>query len=184
MKKLFLVTLLAGAFLACSDDDNDGGTTPPLPGFIYEEIVGGELSDDHTAPSGPFTFELGNNSITADQQAEPTVDVDYFTFVIQQGQQLSQILLANYASTSSNPAFIGLQQGNTFSNDASSTTADLLLGGLVYGDSNVDDNILPMMAQLNGAIGFTTPLGAGTYTIWLNQTGANSTARFTFVVTN
>ena len=57
-----------------------------------------------------------------------------------------------------------------------------LLGGLVYGDSNVNTDILPEMGMLDGATGFTPPLPTGTYTIWLNQTGTVSAATINFVL--
>ena len=43
-------------------------------------------------------------------------------------------------------------------------------------------DILDDIGALPGATGFTGPLGAGTYTLWLNQTGnVTSTASFTLV---
>jgi len=150
---------------------------PSTPTVSFSESVDGDLSDDFAAPTDLGTLGLGDNTVEA-QQGDGG-DVDYVTFTIAEGEQLSAIILDDYAAGTGNLAFIGLQEGAAFTTAANATGASDLLGGLTYGEANEGSDILQAMGDLGGAIGFDGPLGAGTYTLWLNQTGQPSTASFT-----
>jgi len=139
---------------------------------VYNETNDGDFSNDNLAPT-VVNFTAGDNRIISDQISGNT---DYFTFVIPAGYQLTQINLDSFDVP--DPGFIGIANGTSI---AGQTAADLL-GGLVYGQSNVGTNILPEMGTLPGATGFTGTLPAGEYTIWLNQTGGASAATLNFVV--
>jgi len=141
--------------------------------YSYDESTDGDLSDSSTSPTS-ITFELGDNIIVASQTSDGP---DYFTFSIPEGYALSQLVVDDFDVN--DPGFIGIAN-STVINGA--TAADLL-GGLVYGATNIDEDILPEIGTLNGATGFTGVLPSGDYTIWLNQTGSASTATLNFVVT-
>ena len=69
----------------------------------------------------------------------------------------------------------------------SNTTENLpiigdLLGGIVYGEGDVGNDILQQIGALGGAIGFSGPLASGDYTFWLNQTGPVSTATLDLIL--
>lgn len=149
----------------------------------WDEDFDGDLSSDFTTPTGVFNLPLGFTEFFSIQAGSPN-DVDYFTFTIANGLQLESIFLEDYepGSDASNQAFIGIVEGSAFPNDATSTTSADLLGGFTYGQTNLDEDILPLMGTLSGATGFSGPLTAGTYTIWMNQTGAQSEAALIFVV--
>ncbi len=177
MKKFLLLVLGLSLIISCSNDD-DGVTEPPLLTFDYNENLSGDLSSINTTPTA-LVFVGGQNTITATQSSS---DVDYFTFTVPAGYQLSQIVVDDYQS-SDDAGFIGIVNGNTFTTDAMNTNASDLLGGLVYGVANRGNDILSDMGALPGAQGFTGALPSGNYSIWLNQTGATSETALNFVIT-
>lgn len=148
--------------------------------FTYNETVDGELSTDNNAPT-ILEFTPGNNRVTSTQsEGQP----NFFTFQIPEGYQLSQLFVEDYVSTDA-LGFIGINEGSTIS-----TSIPIFIGGLTYGAVNIGEDILPAMgADSNPAafsiigFGFTPPLLASDYTIWLNQTGDFSTSVLNFVVT-
>lgn len=178
MKKFFLLALGLSVMIACNDDDNDDTTEPPLQSFDYHEDLSGDLSSNNTSPTS-LNFVVGQNTITANQSVS---DVDYFTFTVPVNSELSQIVLDDYQS-SDDAGFIGIVNGSSFPTDAANTNASDLLGGLVYGLSNRGNNILSNIGALNGAQGFTGSLPAGSYSVWLNQTGADSEVYLNFIIT-
>lgn len=175
MKKIFPMCLLLIALCSCNNDD-DTATQEQLT-TDYNELLNGDLSNIFDAPT-TINFVVGNNLVSAEQGSG---DVDYFTFTVPSGAVLSQIILDDYQSTDS-AAFVGIVEGNMFNTNAGSTGASDLLGGTLYGPGNRGNDILAAMGTLNGSEGFTGSLPAGNYSIWLNQTGDNSEASFTFVI--
>lgn len=173
MKKILLLALSFCLIVACNNDDDT--TEPPEQSFDYNENLLGDLASAHTAPT-VLAFVGGNNTVTASQSSS---DVDYFTFTVPAGHELSQIIVEDYQS-SDDAGFIGIVNGNTFPADAQNTEASDLLGGLVYGVSNRGNDILQSMGSLTGAQGFTGALPAGNYCVWLNQTGASSETTLNF----
>jgi hypothetical protein len=79
--------------------------------------------------------------------------------------------------TSSDVMFIGVQQGSTFTVTPQEAAAGDMYGYAHFGNSagNVGTNILDDMGTAPGAIGFTPPLAAGSYTFWLQQGTAGGT---------
>ncbi|MEL6258989.1 MAG: hypothetical protein AAFQ67_08035, partial [Pseudomonadota bacterium] len=137
---------------------------------------------DFQNPTDIGTLGVGTNTLTAGQQGEAAGrDIDYVTFEVAEGQQLSAINLVSYDGGDA-AAFLGLVEGAAFPTDASSTQASDLLGGVTYGDAQEGSDILDDIGGLQGATGFSGPLGAGTYTIWLNQTGPASTTSLEFII--
>lgn len=142
--------------------------------FLWEEETNSELSGDHMKPTGTFTLFEGENIFTTVQEGiDGANNRDYFTFEVPNGMQLSEIIVDLYDAddVDNNNAFIGIIAGNSFPNDSANTPAGDLLGGKVYGFDDEGLDILQDMGQLAGAEGFTGPLPAGVYSIWLNQTG-------------
>lgn len=143
----------------------------------YDETADGDISDDRLDPT-IITVDNGSNTVTGCVQGNSQPggrDIDYFTFEVPTGSELTAINLDNYDAAPNNLAFIGIQSGNTFTEPASGTNVSNLLGGLTYGENNENTDILPTMGtSLGGAIGFVSPLPAGSYTIWMNQTGPQS----------
>lgn len=158
-------TLLFDDITACG---NSSIVTTP-----YDENIDGDLSDDRNDPT-KIALSDGNNLISSCQNGSPK-DLDYLTFTVSTGKILERIVLTQFSSIpSSNQGFIGLQQGSILTEPPSGTNVANLLGGIIYGLSDLNSNILPEMAILGGAIGFNPPLTSNDYTLWLNQTSTES----------
>ncbi|MGC6432315.1 MAG: hypothetical protein ACON5F_14820 [Jejuia sp.] len=177
MKKLIVLILVFVMTFACKEDEAPVEMLSPGL-FVHDEALNGDLGDDFNAPTVlPFVF--GQNEVIAFQSQS---DVDYFTFTVPENTELSQIILDEYQS-SDDAGFIGIVRGSSFPNNAQSTGSGDLLGGLVYGLSNRGTNMINLIGALSGAEGFAGSLQAGTYSVWLNQTGDDSEVSLRFVIT-
>lgn len=145
---------------------------------IWNESVNGDLSGDRFNPNN-FNLGLGNNEIIGSMGG---ADKEYVHFHLSSGMQLSQVRLVSYVSND-DFAFIGVQAGNTLTEDPSNANAANLLGYTLYGSSQVGTDILPAIGMGSGSIGFTGPLTGSDYTFWIQQTGDPTDYRFNFVVT-
>jgi len=158
---------------------------------IWNESINGDLSNNQAAPT-PLTLASGTNSVVGTTAAG---DQDWLALTIPAGFQLSSDVLESYASTDSQ-GFTGVQAGSSFVGNPE-TTPSAYLGYAHFGTaaSNgalgttdlVGVNLLPIMgntADASGSQGFTPPLGAGTYTFLIQQTGATTAYQFDFGVTS
>ncbi|MEM9662713.1 MAG: hypothetical protein AAF937_10440 [Planctomycetota bacterium] len=148
--------------------------SPTLAQFSYDELADGDITGDRFAP-----LELpaadGVNTLSG------TVvdgDIDYFRFTVPAGSELVAINLADYQSPDF-AAFLGVQQGSTFTVDPDNPTPDDLLGFVLYGPPAVGTDVLPAIGSAFGAIGFSGFVPAGDYVFWNQQTGPDLTS-FTF----
>ena len=160
------------------DLDGAGGADP---------VVVGDFSDDRLAPTNIGTMQLGENILFASQQGDSAPgdrDRDYITFEVPEGTVLSALFLDGYTTTEvTRQAFMGLQEGSAITVDPETGQPDAgqgnLLAGLVYGDGNINNDLLLDLAtgvsgddrQPEPYTGFDGVLPAGTYTLWLNQGG-------------
>ena len=175
MKTINYFFLSLVLFYSCSKDDSSDDTNEApvvIENVVYDESLDGKLSDDSSEPT-VITLASGDNRIIADQA---TGVADYFTVEIPSGYELAELNVESYESEGA--AFIGIGEGDSITGQ----TAESLLGGLVYGDANIDTDILPEMGKLEGATGFTSPLPSGEYTIWLNQNGDVSSVTLNLVL--
>lgn len=128
--------------------------------------VNTDLSDDRLNP----TMIQFSSTMDTVSNCFDNIDVDYFTFEVPVDSVLTGIKLTKYENgTTSDLAFLGIQKGTTFTEPRSNANVVNLLGGIVFGGNNVGTDMLSEMGTLNGSQGFTGPLTAGNYTIWLNQ---------------
>ncbi len=152
-----------------------------IDNVVYDENIDGDLSLDNNAPT-VITFAPGDNRIVSTQMQ--TVDqANFFTFQIPEGYELSQLIVDSFEG-SDNLGFIGIDEGSSIS-----ITPPAFIGGLSYGTVHIDTDILPAMGDESNpaaiaisGFGFTPPLANATYTVWLNQTGNNSSSVLNFVV--
>lgn len=130
---------------------------------VYDEFVSGDLSGNPAAPT-VLAIGLGTNSITGTADA----DQDFFTITVPDGANFTQLLLTSFESTD-DLAFFAIQSGPVITD---LTTPTNLLGWLHASASFVGTDILDDLALSDtaGAIGFTVPLGPGTYTLVMQQT--------------
>ncbi|MEL6556198.1 MAG: hypothetical protein AAFQ63_22485, partial [Cyanobacteria bacterium J06621_11] len=154
--------------------------TPPADG--YDEAISGDISDN---PNAPLTLDLseGTNRLSATSGGG---DQEYVTVTVPDGFQLDAINLESF--TPNDVAFIGVQEGSTFT-EPLDDTADVseFLGYTLFGTSAVGTDILDNIGNgSNGANfggqGFEGPLPAGTYTFGLQQLGADSDYTLVFNV--
>ena len=150
--------------------------------LIYDETVDGDLSDDRLNPTA-LAIATGVNSFAMGTQSG---DLDYFTFTVPTGWNLSSIFHQTYSSDDF-VAFIGLQSGTTFTEAPSTVNPANLLGWLHFGGDTVNSEIIDDLAASGSAapaaIGFEAPLPAGDYTFWMQQTGLAATYALDFTLT-
>ena len=154
-------------------------TTGITRAVVHNEATDGELSSSRTTPTSLGTFGPGTHSVIA---TSGSADQDNFTFTIPAGASLMSIIPISYSAT--DISFIGIASGSSL--PASTADPSGLLGythfGPGIGAENMGLNILPAMGVGPGAIGFTPPLGPGTYSVWMQQTNAPVTFQMDFVV--
>jgi hypothetical protein len=147
----------------------------------YNETTNGDLSGNRVAPTA-FPLTVGSNDLFATTQSG---DLDVVTVNVPAGNRLSRLFLRSFTSAGFDiTAFIGLQAGSTFTVDPNAGDPSMLLGYTHFGTGpgNVGADILPSMGTAFGAIGFTPPLGAGPYSVFLQQLGTPNTYQLDFVV--
>jgi hypothetical protein len=120
------------------------------------------------------------------QSPTPDVhDLDYITFTVPTGFQLGSFVL-QAASVGGAFSFVGLQAGPIITIPADWTSVESpLLGWAHFGTAEVGLDLLPTIANSPGSIGFSGPLQAGTYALWIMEldTGEPHTYSFGLGVT-
>ena len=142
----------------------------------YDEGADGDLSDDRMAPT-VVTFTVGSNTVSGSAGGG---DRDYLTFEVPVGHQLSSLNLTSYSGGSS--SFIGIVSGTQVMVDPAMPSAAGLLGYHLFKGADVGNDILPSMGTGANAMGFTPPLPAGNYAIWIQDTAGAESYGFDFVV--
>jgi hypothetical protein len=160
------------------------GSAPAVADTSYSETGSGDLSNSNTSPT-PLTFGVGNNLVSGTTgSANSVIDRDYFTFTLAPNQQLSAILVLEGTTSipgrdPQNPlSFIGLEAGGSLT-DPGAPVVGALLGYTHYGPSLIGTDILDNIGAGAGAQGFSGPLGAGTYSVWIQEANVG-TANYGF----
>lgn len=150
----------------------------------YSEKKLGDLSDDGLTPTA-VKLKLGDNVISGKYGAKNgVVDRDYFTVKIADGQQLAAVILEPETEVGLNVSFIGVQAGKKVTVAPVGGSPEDLLGWTHYGTDQEGTDILPAIGEGDGAQGFVPPLGPGTYSFWVQETGTcKCQYKFTFLVT-
>jgi len=148
---------------------------------VFDEATDGDLSTDPLAPTG-LDLNVGSNIVsgTVTNQGDTR---DFFTFEIGAGESLTGIFLLDYTDVDSggngDRGFIHIDEGGT-SVVPSGGTAGEFLGGSHLDRGLIPDENFNVLERLAGApqggTGFIAPLGPGTYTINVQQTGPELTA--------
>lgn len=145
---------------------------------VWTESVNGDLSSDAAAPTS-ISFALGSNVING--SVNGTTDArDYITFTVQAGQILSSIQLLMYDDLDTGPANDGNTGFNAINLGSTSFIPSAETAGNFLGGAHVEPSIgVDLLAILAGApaagTGFTAPLGPGTYSYLIQQTGPQMT---------
>ncbi len=151
----------------------------------------GDFSDDGLNPTA-VNLTQGDTVLVSTQDGDPTRDYDYVTIIVPTGHELTSLTLSDYAdydASITNASFLGLQAGAQFTETPANPDASNLLGGVIYDEFAIGSDLLVNMADGVienaggvGTIGFTTPLGAGSYTLWWSQGGSPTTSTITATV--
>lgn len=141
---------------------------------IWNESLDGDLSSVAGAPTA-LSIGLGSSTITGSVSAGGGDTRDFITFTIGSGQQLAGLLLQQWEDgTVGGPANTGFHAINL---GATSFVPGPATIGSFLGAAHIDfapagTDLLPGLGAGGlGALGFTAPLGAGTYSYVIQQTG-------------
>lgn len=149
----------------------------PSLGQGYSE--GADLSNDPSAPT-PVTLSVGDNLIsgtTGRATANDAIDADYFTFTLGTYDVLDSIWVLD-GTTTHNLAFIGIDSGDQVTVPGPAATG--LLGWTHYDMGDIGTNILDDMSVPNmGSSGFDA-LGAGTYSVWVQEASPGDLVNYRF----
>lgn len=141
------------------------GLVSPVRALVYVESVNGDLSGNANAPT-PLVFSLGSNTITGVMGTNgfpQPIDRDIFTVTIPVGQEISAINLLDWGFSQS---FYAVQSGTSIS----LTDSSLHLSNTLINGANPDILDLLVNSPFSGGTGLERPIGAGTYTFWLQET--------------
>jgi hypothetical protein len=146
----------------------------------------GDLSNDRLAPTrwvldtvtpGPAPG-VWNNVLSGrtGRSSAGVVDRDYIHVVVPQGQHWVALRVGNQTqSGGAGGSFIGLAAGAVMPLPPDATSAAGLLGWRHYGVADRNTDILPPMAlAVAGSSGFSVPLPAGDYTLWIQELATGS----------
>jgi hypothetical protein len=149
-------------------------------GTLWNSTVNGPLSTSGLAPTALGPLTLGDNDVfaTTGSSATGVVALNYFTVTVPVGFALDSLTVLPGTQVGGLTSFIGLEAGPQVTVSPDATTAAGLLGWWHYGPADINTNILPEMAiSAEGSSGFTTPLGPGQYSFWIQEL---STGTFPF----
>lgn len=173
--------------------------TPAVAAIVYSEAVDGELSTENDSPTDLGIFTAGANTVTGQVTAigffpDLNFSADIFRFQIAEGSTLNSITMESF-STGGGPGGMfmmlddsGLFPFSIFDINDPFFNGDIspVLGGTIVGGSDVGQDILDNL-QISGALGngqvFDVPLGAGEYSVYLQETGSFSNYSLAFNVT-
>jgi hypothetical protein len=135
---------------------------------VYDEAVSGDLSNSGLTPTA-ITLADGSNQILGTTGSANGLDRDYFSVEVPVGSTFTGILVLP-GTTSGGLSFLGMQAGDQLTVPTNTSDASGLLGWKHYSASDVNTNILLSMAvPAAGSSGFTVPLGAGSYSFWIQD---------------
>lgn len=153
-------------------------------GVLWNEAVHGDLSNDWLAPTVAqlVVSEGGENIVRGVSGDDGTgIDRDYITVTIPAGAELIGIILQDYFSTDFN-MFMGVVAGTTVINPDEATDQSVL-GYSLFGPGDIGNDLMDDLAVAHyPGGGFAAPVGAGTYTFWIQQTGEPTIYQMNFVV--
>jgi hypothetical protein len=156
----------------------------------FNETNDGDLSG---TPGMPTTWELqsGANQLVGSAGLGAAPDYDLLAFTIPAGHQLNSLVLDAFSLNASSLSFVALQPGGVWTTGLGNQVAgSTLIGWALFDDSYIGlsppETLLLEMGQnaepFNPGNGIVPPLGAGTYTMLLQDTGGVFNYGFTFNV--
>lgn len=144
---------------------------------VWDEFLDGDLSTDPGAPT-PLVFGLGGNTVIGSVHS-PDDTRDYITFEVPDGMGLVALLQHQWEDLDTgrpgNTGFHAINAGST-SFIPGNDTIGFFLGADHMSPVDPGTDLLPNLANANvGGTGFEIPLGPGTYSYLVQQTGTQNT---------
>ena len=151
---------------------------PELETVGYDEAVSGDISNE---PTNPLALTLAEGATTLSATTEDG-DREYVTVTIPEGFQLDSLVLESYSND--NAAFIGVQEGDTFTEplDESADASNLLGYALFGGRARTGEDFLDDISNGRDTQGFRGALPSGVYTFALQQLNVESSYTIAFNV--
>ena len=143
---------------------------------VWNESVSGDFSNLGTAPT-LLSVGVGPNLIIGTTgRINGVVDRDYFSFTVPAGQQLDTLTVmpGTTALGVSALSFIAIQSGGQVTVNPAGGSPAGLMGYWHFGENDIGSDILGVMGTSPGASGFITPLPAGRYAFWIQDTGTGT----------
>jgi hypothetical protein len=137
----------------------------------YDESSFGDLSNVGTSPTSVSLAAGANLVLGSTGNAGAGIDLDYFNVTVPVGMKLVALTVQPGTTVVGGVSFIGLQGGSQVTVSPTGGSAAGLLGWTHYGTADIGGDILPRIGTGFGAVGFTAPLSAGTYSFWVQDTG-------------
>jgi len=149
----------------------------PVSAEDHDESVDGDLSTDPASPTA-LVMDVGSNTLTGTVQG-PGDARDYVTFTIAPDELLVSILQMDYydvnTSGPGDRGFHAIIEGSSSLVPGGSNIGSFLGSNHLVTLTSGTDMLPTLGSAPNGGIGFTPPLGPGTYTYHVQQTGAEWT---------
>lgn len=150
----------------------------------WDESVSGDFANSGLAPT-VVSLVPGSNLVRGFTGRSGTVDRDYFRFELPAGWQLDTLTVlpgSTFLGVSA-ASFIAVQAGPQVTVNPTGGSAAGLLGWVHYSENDIGTDILGLMGIGPGSTGFVTPLPAGSYSFWVQDTGSGvAEYRFDFSV--
>ena len=142
--------------------------------LMWDEAFDGDLSGDYLNPTQLSIKGVNNHVVFTSVDFPGDPDREYFTFTIDEGYELSSVVLDVFDTVPEfNLGFIGIASGAQFPTPPSMPDPGEMLGYALIGTSDVGNDILQLMGEGAGSQGISGPLGAGSYSIWAQETSTS-----------
>ncbi len=146
-------------------------------GTAWDEAGGVDLSNNGLNPT-PLVVSVGSNTVLGTVgNSGQGIDRDYFRFTVPAGAVLQSIRVLGNTSVSGGASFIAIQAGPQLTVSPSGAGVEQLLGFTHYGNDQIGNDILQDMA-----ISFSGALPAGTYSVWVQETGGPASYGLDFMI--
>ena len=142
----------------------------------FFESVDGDASNDANNPT-PIDLVVGSTLVggTVTMSAGEGGDIDFFTFTIEEGELLTGLFLQDYSPA--DPGFHGISAGPTGIVPVGPNAGDVTQ---FLGSQHLGSTTANLLDGLGGnpvaGMGFEGPIGPGTYSYIIQQTGGTLTS--------
>lgn len=154
-------------------------TVSAQAGTAWDEAANGDLADNGLSPTS-VAFAVGHNAVLGTTgNSGSGIDRDYFRFTVPVGARVTELWLLPNTGVSGGASFFGIQAGPQLTVTPSGGGIEAFYGFGHYDNSQVGSDILTAMVGTAKA-----PLPAGTYSVWVQDTGGLATYGLDFVITS